>query len=360
MKHLYEALLLSVHGIGGLRLKKILERFGDAENFWRASRQELQESRTLGIKELGAFLDLREKTDVGKFEKTWAALGIGICSQEDAEYPVLLNRIFDPPHLLFYRGCLSRDAFYFAVVGSRHSTSYGRAVARQFSEKLAKNGVTIVSGAARGIDTSAHEGALASGASTIAVLGCGVDRAYPAENVHLLEKITENGCVISEYLPGTPPNPGRFPERNRIVAGMSVGVMVVEAALKSGALITADLALNENREVYAIPGSVFSEASQGTNRLIQQGARLVGSPDELLEEWGMMSRVDALRTIQPLGAQEKKIWQAIEPGQFASLDQLMMQTGMIISELQVILLQMELAGYLTKDPIRGYGKVAKE
>ena len=360
MKHLYEALLLSVQGIGNMRLKKLQERFGDASNVWKAGRQELQESGCLGTQEIDGLLEAQERTDAASVQKNWTEKGIRICTQSDPEYPDRLRNIYDPPFLLFYRGCLQGNALYLAVVGSRHSTSYGRTVAREFSEKLARGGVTIVSGAARGIDTAAHEGALAAGAPTVAVLGCGVDRVYPAENAQLLEKIAAQGCVVSEYLPGTPPNAGRFPERNRIVSGMSVGVLVVEAALKSGALITADLALNENRDVYAIPGSVFSEASRGTNRLIQQGARLVSNPDELFEEWGMVVPATGQKAENALSAIEKKVWQAVESGQSVSIDGLVMQTGLEVSKLQVILLQMELAGYLVKDPVGGYRRSTKE
>jgi len=244
---------------------------------------------------------------------------------------------------------------FLAIVGSRRSTPYGRNVARTFGEKLSRAGVTVVSGAARGIDTSAHEGALDAGAPTYAVMGCGVDISYPAENARMLEKIiATGGCIISEYPPGTLPVAGHFPARNRIVAGMSVGVLVVEAALKSGALITADLALNENRDVYAIPGSVFSEASRGANRLIQQGARLVGSPEDLLEELGICVTAEDISLGKALGKTERKIFQALSGEQATPVDSLVMQLGLEASKLQVILLQMEMAGYIVRDPSMGY------
>lgn len=360
MKHLDEALLMSVQGIGGRKLTKLLDYFGDAGEAWAARRQDLQTSGCLGMQEIDALLEFRERTDLSVVAKNWAEKGIRICTQADPEYPELLRKIFDPPYLLFYRGDVLPDALYFAIVGSRRSTSYGRTVAREFSEKLAKGGMTIVSGAARGIDTAAHEGALAAGCPTVAVLGCGVDISYPPENGHLLNDIAATGCVISEYLPGTPPNPGRFPERNRIVAGMSVGVMVVEAAEKSGALITADLALNENRDVYAVPGSVYSDASRGTNRLIQQGARLLAAPEELLEEWGLALSLTAPETAHFFGGLEKKVWLAMEPGEYISVDRLVALTGLEVARLQVVLLQMELAGYLVKDSVRGYARSTKE
>jgi DNA processing protein len=284
MEHLPEALLMMVPGIGSLKQRKLVEHFGDAYAAWTAKGTELAQSRILNEKEISGLLSLRESLDPSQLEKKWSRQGIGICGIDDPDYPALLRKIFDPPSLLFYRGHMIGDSLNLAVVGSRRSTPYGRNVARSFSEKFACCGVSIVSGAARGIDTASHEGALAAGAGTMAILGCGVDIAYPPENASLLERIAGNGCLISEYPPGTPPLPGQFPARNRIIAGMSVGVLVVEAAEKSGALITADFALNENREVYAIPGSVFSNASRGVHRLIQQGARLIGSAEDLLED----------------------------------------------------------------------------
>ena len=360
MKHLYEAMLLTVPGIGEMRLKKLQEQFGDAETAWKAQRQDLFEADCLGNKEIDALLELREHLDCTETEKAWITKGIRICSIADQEYPELLRKVYAPPPYLFYRGCLQGDAFCLAVVGSRRSTPYGRNVARSFSEKLSKGGVTIVSGAAKGIDTAAHEGALDAGALTTAVLGCGVDVVYPAENARLLEKIAAQGCIISEYPPGTQPTPGRFPARNRIVAGMSTGVLVVEAALKSGALITADLALGENRDVYAIPGSVFSEASRGTNRLIQQGAMLINSPDELLEEMGFAVPVQDQPANIILSAKECHILQVLDQEKALPVDSMVMQLGMEASQLLVILLQLEMAGYVVKDPSMGFRRSAKE
>ena len=355
MKHLHEALLLTVQGIGEMKLKKLRERFGDAGKVWNAEWRQLHESGCLGAKEIEALLAKRERLDFSVVEKDWTAKGIHVCSLSDMEYPDLLRKTYAPPLYLFYRGCLRSDSLCLAIVGSRHSTPYGRNVARTFGEKLSRAGVTVVSGAARGIDTSAHEGALEAGAPTSAVLGCGVDISYPAENARMLEKIiATGGCIISEYPPGTLPVAGHFPARNRIVAGMSVGVLVVEAALKSGALITADLALNENRDVYAIPGSVFSEASRGANRLIQQGARLVGSPEDLLEELGICVTAEDIPLEKSLGKMERKILQSLDAQQATSVDSLVMQLRLEASKLQVILLQLEMAGYVVKDPSMGY------
>ena len=360
MEHLPEALLLMVPGIGSLKQRRLVEYFGDAYAAWNAKGAELAQSHILNEKEVAGILSLRETLDPAELEKSWSRQGIGICGIDDPDYPALLRNIFDPPAVLFYRGRMTGDSLNLAVVGSRRGTPYGRNVARSFSEKLARFGVTVVSGAARGIDTAAHEGALTAGASTVAILGCGVDVAYPLENARLLDKIADSGCLISEYPPGTPPLPGQFPARNRIIAGMSVGVLVVEAAEKSGALITADFALNENREVYAIPGSVFSNSSRGVHRLIQQGARLIGGADELLEELGLSPFAAQARQPQSLSQDEKKVLAELSESDPIGLDELVMRLDMTASQLAVVLLQLEMSGCVEKFSGNRYGRVAKE
>ncbi len=360
MQHFYDALLLTAAGIGKSRLAKLKQAFGDAETVWQADVSALVQTGILNGKELASLLQQRRKLVVEDTLAAWLAQGIGICSLQEAEYPKLLRQCYDPPPYLFYRGRMQPEAVCLAVVGSRHSTPYGRNVARSFSESLSRNGVTVVSGAARGIDSAAHEGALTAGAPTIAVLGCGVDVCYPPENARLINQIAEIGCVISEYPPGTPPAPGRFPARNRIVAGMSMGVLVVEAAEKSGALITADLAMEENRDVYAIPGSVFSEASRGTHRLIQQGARLITSVEDLLEELGLHR--PSANTAMPDNqtAEESRILAVLSYEQPKSLEQILGTLEMTVAAVQVLLLQLEMSGKIEKDQSMRYIKVARE
>lgn len=360
MERIYQAMLLMAPGIGSQKLKKLVEYFGDAQTVWGLSHKELSESGILSYKEIMGLMSLRERTDEGETSRCWDKLGIRVCGIEDKEYPCLLRNIYEPPQLLFYRGHIHGDSLYLAVVGSRHSTPYGRNVAHSFSEKLARSGVTIVSGAAKGIDTAAHEGALSASANTVAVLGCGVDVVYPVENAHLLKHIMSDGCVISEYPPGTPPAPGQFPARNRIVAGMSIGVLVVEAAIKSGALITADFALNENRDVYAVPGSIFSRASQGTHRLIQQGARLIASAEDLLDELGLSTQSQSGTAQETLGLASKSVLRELSYEDTVSIDELVMRLNMDASQLAVILLQLEMAGYVVKNSGAGYSRVAKE
>jgi DNA processing protein len=360
VERIYRAMLLTVSGIGSAKLRKLVDYYDEVKTIWGLTHQELTQSRILNAKELDEFLLLRNRIDCAEIERKWAQAGIHCCSIDDSEYPPLLRHIFDPPPILFYRGHMQLGCCFLAVVGSRNSTPYGRNVAHLFSEELSRAGVIIVSGAATGIDSSAHEGALAAGAATIAVLGCGVDVPYPRSNSALLEQIARRGCIISEYPPGTPPSPGQFPARNRIVAGMSVGVLVVEAAIKSGALITADFALNENREVYAVPGSIFSDLSRGTHRLIQQGARLVGSADDLLEELGMLGAKPSEKASIHLEADEKSVLSELSCSEPTAVDTLVLRLGMDVSKIMVILLKLEMAGYVLKDSYMGYSRVAKE
>lgn len=216
------------------------------------------------------------------------ASGIDYVCCFDEDYPILLRHIPDPPLTLFYRGdiqLLQQPAI--GVVGSRKPTSYGRASCAYLVKEMVQAGLVIISGLAHGIDGEAHRTALAAGGKTVAVLGCGIDQVYPASHRLLFQKIASLGLLISEYPPGTPPVPGLFPERNRIISGLSLGILVVEAAEKSGSLITADCALEQGREVFAIPGPIFSSVSSGPHNLIKQGAKLVTSCDDVLDELGI-------------------------------------------------------------------------
>lgn len=210
--------------------------------------------------------------------------GIKIITFQDELYPANLLNIFDRPVFLYVKGTLSREDIPLAVVGSRRASTYGKYTTERMSRELALQGVTIVSGMARGIDTCAHRGALSVSGRTIAVLGCGLDVIYPPENKILYSAIPQNGAVISEFPPGTEPLPFNFPARNRIISGMSYGVLVVEAGEKSGSLITARLAMEQGRDVFAIPGAIDSASSRGANSLIKQGAKLVETIDDILED----------------------------------------------------------------------------
>lgn len=279
--------LACVPGIGSRLRRLLLERFGTPEGVFAASPAEIASvgriSRTLAAN-LSSLADNATADDV-----------IALCRQRSvdillegtAAYPALLSRIDDPPGLLFVRGTiLPQDSLSVAIVGARHATAYGLKVAEQLGAALARAGYTVVSGLARGIDAAAHRGALRAGGRTIAVLGSGVLNIYPPEHADLAREVIDSGALISELPPLTAPHEGTFPQRNRIVSGLSLGVVVVQAADRSGALITARLATEQGREVFAVPGAIDCRMSRGTHQLIRDGAKLVESVDDILEEFG--------------------------------------------------------------------------
>jgi DNA processing protein len=260
------------------------------------------------------------------------------------EYPPLLQEIADPPLGLFVRGRLL-SAPLVAVVGSRRATSYGRQVARLLGEELARAGVVLVSGMARGVDAAAHEGALAVPGDTWAVWGTGPDRIYPPEHGRLAEQISNHGALLTEYLPGTPPRRHHFPERNRLLAGMAGAVVVVEAAARSGALITARLAVDEGREVFAVPGSIFSDLSIGPNALIRMGARPLLGPGELLDAVGGRPSVDSEKSVDPGG---NHLLRHLAPGEALSVDEWASRAHLTVHDLLQHLLELELSGLVDR------------
>jgi len=281
----YSIALNMIEGLGSIRMTKLLSYFNNAENIFKADESKLQSISSIG-KEISHRIkafnikDLREELELCKKEN------IRIVSIFDRDYPELLKSIPDAPMVLYIKGkldCLL--GLNIAVIGSRKASSYGLLTAERISRQLASLGVTIVSGMARGIDSAAHRGALDAGGRTAAVLGSGLLNIYPPENTSFAKKISNNGVLISEFPLRRAPLRENFPRRNRIVSGLSKGVVVVEAAKRSGALITADLALDQGRDVFAIPGEVDSPTSYGTNYLIKQGAKLVDSAEDILEEY---------------------------------------------------------------------------
>lgn len=293
--------------------------------------------------------------DCSQFDSAVAALednDARIISFWDDDYPALLKTIHDPPALLYVIGHLSEKTAL-AVVGSRRCTSAGKQTTSRFSRELADRGIVIVSGLARGIDSAAHAGALEAGGETIAVLGCGVDRIYPSENRGLYRRIAEAGAIISEYLPGTEPLPGHFPGRNRIISGLSQGVLVVEAARGSGSLITAEFSLEQGREVFAVPGPITAPGSSGVNALLKDGARLVTEPQDILNVLK-----PGVRTIRPatftdcldgLSEEQKSLVEQLSE-QPVQVDDLARKSGLTPMELSAILLQLELRGAVLQLP----------
>lgn len=358
----YLAALARCPGFGSRWLQKLLRCFRTPAAIWQASAEELVMTGRLSGRLSQKLAEFRraEPALPEQLQHACEQAGIGLCSLAAADYPNILKEIFDPPMLLYYRGILQNDAVRVAMVGSRRFTPYGEGIALEFAERLAAAGLTIVSGAARGIDTSAHKGALKSG-RTIAVLGCGVDVAYPSENRRLLQEIVSaGGAVISEYGPGTQPLPAFFPARNRIISGLSQGTLVVEAARRSGSLITAEMALSEGRDVFAVPGSIYSGTSQGCNRLIQQGAKLVQSPSDILEEYGLA--VPPPRKARPkLTPEERQVWQVLSFEHPLSIDEIIcsLPDGEL-SNLAFVLLQMEMKGLIIENELHAYRRAERE
>lgn len=280
----YWLALHRVESIGSVGFLRLLESFGSPERVFSAPTGRLEVFPFVGAKTAARIKDFRDWDQVEADLEKARSLGVAILPFTDPSYPARLLTIYDFPPLLYVRGELRADEACVAVVGSRAASTYGRYTAGRLSRELAMRGVTVVSGLARGIDTAAHQGTLAGKGRTIAVLGCGLDVTYPRENRELLEEITRTGAAITEYPFGTPPSATHFPARNRIISGLSLGVMVVEATEKSGSLITARLALEQGRDVFAVPGSIDAAGSRGTNRLIREGAILVSSVDDILEE----------------------------------------------------------------------------
>lgn len=275
--------LKSVPGIGNLLFKRLLDRFARPELIFTAPVDELE--TVPGISHRLALAIKHHQTPRALIEDAEAALSNGcrILTMAAPEYPPLLREIPDPPPLLFIRGTIP-DLPAMAMVGSRNASSYGLSSARRLAFDLARTGLLVVSGLARGIDTAAHQGALEAGGPTVAVLGNGLCGVYPPENTRLAHRIIEKGALISELPFYTAPEPRNFPLRNRVISGLCLGTLVVEAAPKSGSLITARLAAEQNREVFAVPGSIRSFKSSGTHSLLKQGAKLVENLDDILEE----------------------------------------------------------------------------
>jgi DNA processing protein len=285
------------------------------------------------------------------------ATGIRLVSFIDPEYPARLRAIADPPPLLYVMGeVVAADERAVAIVGSRSASEYGLKVARSISRGLASFGFTVVSGMARGIDGAAHQTALDCGGRTIALLGCGVDRIYPPEHQGLYQGISRQGAVISEFALGTRPMAHNFPARNRLISGLSLGVVVVEATEKSGSLITAALALEQNREVFAVPGEVGSSRSRGAHRLIRQGAKLVESADDIVEEIAPQlerpqGEAISSRRVLPQQCSEdtRRIFGLLQE-RILHIDEVIETSGLSSAQVAQILLDLELQGFLRQLP----------
>jgi DNA processing protein len=284
-KEAFIALNLIEH-VGPVRVRQLLDHFGDAPSILRANKQQLLQVRGIGAETADAICGWESGTDLGGELKRIADYGCHVLTQEDADYPEMLRQIYDPPIALYIKGTLTaQDKNSVALVGSRQTTSYGVETARKLAYQLAYLGVTVVSGGARGIDTAVHQGALAAKGRTVAVLGTGINIVFPPENAELFERISASGAVVSQFPFNRPPDKQSFPIRNRIVAGMTLGTVVVEANLSSGALITANFATDYGRQVFAVPGRIDSPRSKGCHDLIKKGAKLCEGAEDILSEF---------------------------------------------------------------------------
>ena len=334
-----------VSGIGAVRLRALLDRFGDLETAWKATAPEL---RGAGLDERSVenLLQARRELNLDAELERLARSRVHVLTWDDGDYSRNLREVYGPPPVLYVRGRIeAQDEFSVAVVGTRRASIYGKEAARMIGEGLAQAGVTVVSGLALGIDTVAHRACLDAGGRTIAVLGCGIDITYPAQNARLAAEIAERGALVSEYALGTRPEARNFPPRNRIISGLSLGTVVVEADMGSGARITADFAAEQGREVFAVPGNIFARGCQGTNRLIQEGAKLVSRVSDILEELNltMVGEQTQVRAAIPSNDTEAAILARLsaEP---VHVDDLGRAVGLPIAQVSSTLALMELKG----------------
>jgi len=334
-----------VSGIGPTRLRTLLDAFGNLETAWHAPAEDLL-AAGLGPKTVQTLVETRERLDLDQEIARVAALGIHVTTWQDEDYPVRLKDIYSPPPVLYVWGEIKpQDRWAAAVVGTRRATAYGKAIAREVSGALAASGVTVISGLARGIDSIAHQAALEAGGRTLAVLGSGLDLIYPPEHRKLAESIVENGAILSDYPLGTRPESRNFPPRNRIISGLSMAVIVVEAGVGSGALITADFAVEQGREVFAVPGDIHRRASQGTNRLIRSGAHPLVSPEDVLEALNLdvVARQEVADKELPEDDTERRVLEALSSDPI-HVDELQALCELPISQITASLAMLELKG----------------
>jgi DNA processing protein len=356
---IYWVWLSMLHKITPVERKRLLEHFSSPENIWFADEKEIASLPFIDSRIFAQLTDssIKRKSEsmIGEIESK----AIGMVTILDNDYPSLLKEIYDPPVILYTKGKLVKDELAIAIVGSRKVSPYGVEVSETLSYSLAGKGITIISGLARGVDSWSHRGALEAGGRTIAVLGCGVDIVYPPENAELMNLIEKGGAVISEYPPGMKPLPMNFIARNRIISGISAGTIVIEAGNKSGSLITAGYALEQGREVFAVPGNIDSPGSKGTNRLIKDGAKIVTCVEDVLEEIGFLlpgknsEKKGKAGFAKSLDDKERTVVNFLRTGVF-HIDRISRGTGITINELEPVLLLLEMKGIVQQSPGRIY------
>jgi DNA processing protein len=338
-----------IPGIGRVKFGRLREHFGNLEQAWNAGSVDLKEAG-LDQRVVQTIIDRRPGIDLAAEMEKLDQCKVRVIIQDDPSYPRRLKEIYDPPPVLYVSGTLMSDEDWpLAVVGARRATHYGREVADRLVSDLVQNRITIVSGLARGIDTVAHKKALAAGGQTVAVLACGLDTIYPPENQALSQEIVANGALVSEYPLGIKPRADNFPRRNRIMSGLSLGTLVIEAAEKSGALITARMAMEQDREVFAVPGSILSASSKGCNQLIRDGAKPVLEVEDILGELNLSTIPHqlALGELLPENDAESALLKHLSAGPL-HIDELCRCTSLPISTVSSTLTIMELKGMVNQ------------
>jgi DNA processing protein len=369
----YWIALKSIPGVGNVIFPALVDKFGSLPAVFAASVSQLNEISGISRETAKAIAGFNGWDKVKVELELVAKNHINIITYHDDLYPEKLLNIYDRPPYIYVRGNLNKADVNIAIVGSRLASTYGKYTTERISRELALKGVTVVSGMARGIDSAAHRGAMSAHGRTLAVLGSGLDVIYPPENKKLYADIVQNGAVISEYPLGTPPRSSNFPARNRIISGMSYGVVIVEAGEKSGSLITARLALEQGREVFAVPGSIDSAGSRGTNKLIKQGAKLIENTDDILEE--ILPQIERSNVLKPVcaSASEDILDENIEslsvPEQkiigFVSkkrlhIDDLISLSGLPSADTLSALTTLELKGFIQQHPGKFFSKNKQE
>jgi DNA processing protein len=343
----YWVWLSSLPGIGSRKFNDLISFFQTAENVFNSTYEELKNCRIINEEVVKTITNNRNLEKIDKYIKKVKDNGIKIYLSNQEEYPVNLKTIYDPPPVLYCLGEIRQeDKEAIAIVGSRKASDYGLKTAEKLAEQLVQNGITVVSGMALGIDAAAHRGAIRGGGRTIAVFACGVTNPNPKSNINLYREILKNGAVVSEYPLGMQPHPGNFPARNRIISGLALGSLIVEANIKSGSLITADFALEQGRDVFAIPGNINSPSSMGTNNLIKNGAKLVDCIEDILNELpsSCLIKISNKAKIQLEDTEAIIAATLLDIGK--PIDQIVNDTGLSINEVLSNIAMMELRGII--------------
>jgi DNA processing protein len=354
---------LTKTGASARRLNRLIDYFGSPEALFGAPVGEIGKAAGCSVKVAEKLLDpiyLVHERDLTLMDR----LGVRLVRRCDPEYPVLLKEIHDPPPALYVRGTLSPlDCKAVAIVGSRRAGDYGKRIAARFAQELVEAGITVVSGLARGVDTAAHHAAVQAGGRTLACLGCGVDVAYPYENRSLATTISEHGALLSEYPMTAPPDAWHFPSRNRIISGLSLGVIILEAPAGSGALITAECAVDQNREVFAVPGNIDNRSNRGAHALIKDGAKLVEGIEDVLSELRLGERQPTLGLEEeeappapPLEGDEAAL-AALLTSEPQPIDDLILESGLPAGKVNAALLMLEMKGLARRVPGNAFARV---